>query len=134
MLTVAPERMKDGKAHRVPLSPAAVEVLRAAGPVRSTGLVFRSPTGKPLAGKALLEVVQAVAGPGVTTHGMRSSLRTWCGDQAIDRTLAEAALAHSAAQSAVEAAYSRSDLLDRRRLEVMVPWAAFVTGTGGQEA
>ena len=37
-------RMNDGRAHTVPLSPQAVEVLRVAGP-RKEGLVFRVPRG-----------------------------------------------------------------------------------------
>ena len=44
----------------------------------------------------------------------------------VAREVAEAALAHKV-RSQAEAAYARSDLLDRRR-EVMQAWAAYLAG------
>lgn len=57
-------------------------------------------------------------------HGFRSSFRSWCSDEGIDRELAEQALAH-AVGSQVEQCYARSDVLERRR-EVMEAWGAFL--------
>ena len=65
------------------------------------------------------------AGPG-TPHGMRSSFRDWCSETGVAREVAEAALAH-VVKNKVEAAYARSDLLDRTR-EVMEAWAAYLVG------
>ena len=48
-----------------------------------------------------------------TPHGMRSSFRDWCSETGVAREVAEAALAHKV-RSQAEAAYARSDLLDRR--------------------
>ena len=59
-------------------------------------------------------------------HGFRSSFRSWCSDEGIDRELAEEALAH-AVGSQIEPCYARSDVLERRR-EVMEAWGAFLVG------
>ena len=63
-------------------------------------------------------------GIGETPHGMRSSFRDWCSETGVAREVAEAALAH-VVKNKVEAAYARSDLLDRRR-EVMEAWADYL--------
>ena len=47
-----------------------------------------------------------------TPHGMRSSFRDWCSETGVAREVAEAALAH-VVKNKVEAAYARSDMLDR---------------------
>ena len=57
-------------------------------------------------------------------HGFRTTFRSWGADQGVDRELAEHALSHQVG-SAVERAYQRSDLLERRRA-VMQAWADFV--------
>ena len=59
-------------------------------------------------------------------HGFRSSFRDWCGERGVAREVAEACLAHQV-KNEVEAAYARSDLLERRR-QVMQLWADYVTG------
>ena len=121
------EVMKDGRAHRVPLSEAACAVLRAAGP-KGAGLVFRARQGGVVSDKALRAVLAAM-GVDATVHGFRSSLRDWCAERGVPREVAEACLAHKVGSS-VEQAYARTDLFDRRRAEVMDPWAAWLTGAG----
>ena len=62
-----------------------------------------------------------------TPNGRRSSFRDWAAEETDHpREVIEAALAH-VVQNRVEAAYARSDLLDRRR-EVMQAWAAYLAG------
>ena len=56
---------------------------------------------------------------------MRSSFRDWAGDTGQAREVAEAALAHTV-RNAVEAAYARSDLFERRRA-MMEDWAVYVS-------
>jgi len=57
-------------------------------------------------------------------HGFRSTFRDWVGDcTSYPSDLAEAALAHTL-ESKVEAAYRRSDALERRR-SMMEDWAKF---------
>ena len=64
----------------------------------------------------------------ITTHGFRSAFRDWCSESArAEREIAEAALSH-AVGNAVERAYARSDLFDRRR-DLMEQWAQYVKGT-----
>ncbi len=60
-----------------------------------------------------------------TVHGFRSSFRDWCGENGVPRELAEACLAHAIGNQA-EAAYARSDLLERRR-DIMSKWAQYVS-------
>jgi integrase len=81
-------------------------------------------------GKAL----GAVAGSDATVHGLRSAFRDWADEMDMPDAVAEACLAH-ARGNAVERAYARSDLLDRRR-KAMDEWAAFVRGEskGGKKS
>ena len=61
-------------------------------------------------------------------HGFRSSFRDWASEQTdTPHAVMEAALAH-AIQNQVEAAYARSDLLDRRRT-LMQEWADYLMST-----
>jgi integrase len=63
----------------------------------------------------------------VTVHGFRATFRTWTEEEtSTPHAIAEAALAHRVGD-ATEAAYQRSDLLERRR-ELMERWAAYVNG------
>ena len=124
--TVPGARMKAGREHRVPLSGAALAVLRAARDLSDgEGLVFPSPRGKPLSDATLGKLLRD-RGLAAVPHGFRSSFRDWCGEAGIAREVAEACLAHVVKDRA-EAAYARSDLLDRRA-EVMERWARYVTG------
>ena len=112
--------------HRVPLSPQAMRVLVEAGEMFGMeGLVFPSPRkGVPLSDMAFGKVLRTLGIP-ATAHGFRSSFRDWaseCTDT--PHAVMEAALAH-AVQNAVEAAYARSDLFERRRV-LMQQWADYV--------
>ena len=59
----------------------------------------------------------------ITPHGFRTSFRSWCGDKGVSREIAEMSLAHKIG-SAIEQAYARTDLLERRR-EVINRWCDF---------
>ncbi len=126
--TIPAERMKAGREHRIPLSPAALDVLDAALPCRRDGgLIFpgRSPT-KPLSDMTLTAILRRRGlADRATVHGFRSSFRDWCAETGQPRELAEAALAHTV--GGVEGAYFRSDLFERRRA-LMDAWGAYVTG------
>ena len=129
--TIKAERMKGGKAHRVPLSDVALEVLENARMIAdNSGLVFPSPTkqGRPLSDMTMTKLLRDNGlADRTTAHGFRSSFRDWCADTGKPREIAEAALSHVV--GGVEGAYFRSDMIERRRL-VMDQWAAFVTRTG----
>ena len=122
------KRMKTGRDHRVPLSPRALAVLGEAKALAGgSGLVFPSPTGKQHSRAAISKLVQQLD-IGAVPHGFRSSFRDWaaeCTDAS--REVCELALAH-VNTNAVEAAYRRTDLFERRR-ELMEAWAVFLTGS-----
>ena len=122
---IPPERMKTGREHRVPLSGGALAVLRAArGLTDGSGVVFPSARGGPLPEVAMSKLVREL-GIGAVPHGFRSSFRDWaaeCSDA--PREVCELALAH-VNTNAIEAAYRRSDLFERRRA-LMESWSAFL--------
>lgn len=128
------QRMKAGKAHAVPLSDAALDVLTVAKAWRmedgADALVFPSAKrGAPMSDMALTMLLRRME-TGVTAHGFRSSFRDWAAESTnFPREVCEAALAH-AVESRVEAAYRRSDLLEKRRA-LMAQWAGFCVGGGG---
>jgi integrase len=123
--TVPKERMKAGTEHRVPLSDRALAVLaEARGLSDGAGLVFPSATDRQLTDNTLSKLLRENCIDAVP-HGFRSSFRDWCGDSGVAREVAEACLAH-VVKNQVEAAYARSDLLERRR-EVMQKWADYVS-------
>jgi integrase len=123
--TVPPEHMKSGKQHRVPLVPRAVEILRQLHETRVSQFVFPGwKRGEHLGRMAMLALLQRRLSLPITAHGFRSSFRQWCAEQTnFPREIAEAALAHTNPDE-TEAAYQRSDLLDRRR-RLMEAWAAY---------
>lgn len=130
------EGMKARKPHRVPLSPAALEVLdkvRGLDPVLVFASVQRDKDGgaKVMSDMAFKALFGRMKVDDITAHGFRSSFRDWASEAArADRDIAEAALAH-AVGGKVERAYARSDHFDRRR-GLMDAWARYATGEGGQ--
>ncbi|MFV0643372.1 MAG: tyrosine-type recombinase/integrase [Sphingomonadaceae bacterium] len=129
--TVPAERMKAGNAHMVPLSSAAIDVLQRAQAFRSrvSDLVFPGQNPRrPLSDMTLLKILRD-KGEGYTVHGFRSSFRDWVAEQTnYPGEIAEAALAHTIANK-VEAAYRRTDYLDKRR-PLMSDWAEFLSISG----
>ena len=122
--TVLAERMKAGKEHRVPLSDRALGVLDEARELSDgSEIIFPSQRGKVLSDAAVSQLVRTNNLDAVP-HGFRSSFRDWCGDTGVAREVAEACLAHTV-KNQVEAAYARSDLLERRR-DVMQQWADYL--------
>lgn len=60
-------------------------------------------------------------------HGLRSTFRDWVAERThFPGDMAEVALTHRVA-NAVEAAYRRGDMVEKRRL-MMAAWADFLTG------
>jgi len=120
------ERMKMKRAHRVPLGIRGMEILSQAKMFDfGYDLIFPNPnSGKPLSDMTLSKLVKEL-GFDVDVHGFRTSFRTWAQEQTdYPREIAEMALAHGVG-NAVEQAYARSDLLDRRR-KMMNDWADYI--------
>ena len=126
--TIPAERMKVSKEHVVPLTEAALDVLDRARPyyAECSDLIFPGQNVlKPLSDMTLLKILRYAELP-FTVHGFRSSFRDWAAEQSsFLGEVAEAALAHTVANK-VEAAYRRTNYLDKRR-ELMRDWAAFCT-------
>ena len=128
MWTVPADRMKMGRVHHVPLAPEAIDVFRRAEALRvpCSDLVFPGQRLKnQLSDMTLLKVMRDME-TGVTVHGFRSAFRDWVAEEtSYPGEVAEAALAH-AIPNKVEAAYRRTDFLEKRRF-LMREWATFGT-------
>jgi integrase len=126
--TIPAERMKAGKEHVVPLSEAAVDVLRAVEPFRGRkkdAFIFPGKPGQPLSDMTLPKVLRDMDHAQITVHGFRSSFRDWAAEQtATPGDVVEAALAHTI-RNKVEAAYRRTNYLEKRRV-LMDGWGSFV--------
>ena len=123
--TVPAERMKAGREHRIPLSNAALSVLKTL-PRRGDLLFPGRRDDTQLSDASLSAVLRRMGRPDITVHGFRSTFRDWCAESvnsAFPREVCEHALAHSLPDR-VEAAYRRGDLLDKRVL-LMQAWADF---------
>jgi integrase len=118
------KRMKSGREHRVPLSDAAVAVLRQMEMIREGDEVFPGRSRGHLPRRALLLTMYRAGRRDCTVHGFRSSFRDWAAERTnFPSELTEMALAH-AVGSKVEAAYRRGDLFEKRR-RLMADWATF---------
>lgn len=126
--TIPADRMKVGKEHVVPLTDSALDVLECARPyyAECSDLVFPGRNVlRPMSDMTLLKILRYAKLP-FTVHGFRSSFRDWAAEQTgYPSEVAEAALAHTIANK-VEAAYRRTNYLDKRR-ELMRDWATFCT-------
>lgn len=126
-------RMKMKKPHVVPLAPAAVEVLQRRWPLRESddGLVFSTHGTKPLSDMTMTKVLRDLKYPQITVHGFRSSFTDWAAETTdFPKEVVDKALAHKLPDR-VEAAYRRTDFLNRRR-ELMAQWAAFTLGASAR--
>jgi integrase len=123
--TVPANRMKAGRAHRIPLSSRAVAILRRLETMRAGEFVFPGQArNKPLSNKAMERVLRRMKVEDATVHGFRSSFRDWAGNVSnFPREITETALAHVIGDKA-EQAYRRSDALEKRR-KLMDAWAAY---------
>jgi integrase len=102
----------------VPLSPAAVALLRGPLPLRAAngaGEDWVFPGGRadrPLSNMAMGMPLRRMGRGDLTVHGFRSTFRDWCAE----------ATAHPC--EVAEAAYRRGDMLAKRR-RLMEEWAEF---------
>jgi len=129
---IPPERMKMKREHRIPLPRRAVDLLtEAKGLDDGSGLVFPGTRqGRPLSDMTLSKLVKEL-GFDADVHGFRTSFRTWAQERTnFPREVAEAALAHQTG-NAVEQAYARSDLFEKRR-KIMAAWATYLANRPGK--
>jgi integrase len=126
--TIPASRMKAGKEHRIPLSAAAVKLLRSQPRAEETSYVFPSQKGSQISDMTLTAVMRRMSVAAVP-HGFRSTFRDWAAEHTnYPNEVCEAALAHTIGDK-VEAAYRRGDLFEKRR-HMMEDWAAFLAKGG----
>jgi integrase len=138
------QRTKRFREHVVPLSISAVAILTEMEVIRGTPFTIPGRDGKPdrhcapyifpghidnrpLGGMAFITLLRAMKDwtELTTTHGFRSTFRTWCGNEVnVPRDIAEQALAHQVGDK-TERAYSRGDALKKRRA-LMEAWSAYL--------
>jgi len=126
---VPANRMKAGRAHRVPLTLEVMRILEEAAKLRDDespgALVFPNRQAKkPMSDMAMRMLLRRMGFDAITVHGFRSSFRDWAGERThFQREVIEAALAHIVGDE-TERAYRRGDALEKRR-DLMEAWAAF---------
>jgi integrase len=130
--TIPKERMKSGKEHRVPMAPRALAIVQEMAELRFNEFVFPgAKQGRPLSDSGIRGLVRELHEAVITRHGFRSSFRDWAAETTgFPNHVVEMALAH-AVSDAVEAAYRRGDLLEKRR-ELMEAWAAYCERTSAE--
>lgn len=132
--TVPAARMKAGQEHVVPLTSAAINVLKAVMPqeARPSDHVF-AVNGASRSNMAMAMLLRRMGYGHVTTHGFRSTFRDWAGDKTtFPREVIEQALAHTI-QNKAERAYRRGTALERRR-ELMDAWANYLSSGSNVDA
>jgi integrase len=119
------ERMKSGREHRVPLSPAALDLLKKLPREANNPFIFISRSGSGLHKMVLPRVLDRMGQRGVVTvHGFRSTFSNWCHEQtAHSNHTIEISLAHNVGTE-VERAYRRTDMINKRR-QLMEQWSKF---------
>jgi integrase len=126
--TIAHERMKMRRAHKVPLSDAACAVLTEARDMFGVGTyVFPGMTkGSPLNPRALQCTLQKQLRAPYAIHGFRASFSTWANEtQPFAFEDVEMCLAHQTG-NAVSRAYDRAEKIAKRAI-ILQAWGDFVT-------
>jgi len=122
------DRMKMRQAFEIPLAPQVVELLQTMTRTDGTPHLFPGLGRKAavMGDRALLTLLERLNLASVTVHGFRSTFRDWANERThYPREVCELALAHDE-RTQTEAAYSRSDLLEKRRA-LMGDWARYCT-------
>jgi integrase len=126
LLTIPAKRMKSGKEHRLPLVPAAVEILRSVPPRSGNPHVFGSArSGLTGFSKPVKELRDALAAMGYVTtpwrmHDIRRSVKSEMSELGVDPWISERILAH--VRSGIEATYDWSKL-ERPMRTALQLWA-----------
>ena len=139
---VPKERMKADRAHTVPLSDQALDILERARAVRGQSslifpLVGRDGKTRPVSQGALSDALAKlgrvdVQGRPITVHGFRSTFRVWTIEVArAKRQVAELALAHGESDQTV-ASYARDAESFKDRAALMDQWADYILAWSGR--
>ena len=91
---------------------------------RGSPLVFPSVGGKPIGSTAMSDLLRAL-GIAAVPHGFRSSFRDWAAEETAILTRWRRRRWRTRVRNQIEAAYRRSDLFERRRIQ-LDDWAAYL--------
>lgn len=147
--TIPPERMKRDKQHTVPLSPRAIEIIKAQPRMQGSKHVFTASRGGQVSDMSLAAVIKRMhdadtkaggngymdtkQGKVATVHGMRSAFKDWCRNRtSYADEVSELCLAHVNSDS-TRAAYARDGLLPQRA-RLLEQWATFCASPAAQRA
>ncbi|ELZ4497432.1 integrase arm-type DNA-binding domain-containing protein [Pseudomonas aeruginosa] len=118
------ERMKMRKPFVIPLAPQGIEMLQGLSSTDSTYLFPGQGKSGVMHNNAVRNLLHKLGHADITRHGFRSTFRDWANECTnYPREVCELSLAHDE-RDQTEAAYSRSDLLEKRRA-LMTDWATF---------
>ncbi len=128
------ERMKSDTAHRVPLSKAAIALLKSLPKFEGTDLIFVGNENKQLSDMTLAAVIKRMnkteliwtddKGRPIVPHGLRSTFATWAQENTNYATeLREHALSHRVGNSTTQS-YERGVQFEKRRA-MMETWSRF---------
>ncbi len=113
--TVPAVRMKSRRERRVPLSSAAIAILKRMEEEKGEYVFPGRSHDAPLSNMALLMTLGRMNRADVTAHGFRSTFRDWVVECTnFPNEVIEMSLAH-VIEGKTEAAYRRGDLIDKRR-------------------
>ena len=119
------ERMKNRLPHQIPLSDAAMAVLKDVHTRGKSNLIFPNSTLAAIMPNNAMRRVLIRYGESCTPHGFRATFRMWAAEKTkFPSDLCEVALSHSVG-NATTRAYNRGNLLERRR-PLMERWAKYV--------
>lgn len=125
--TTPSTNMKKRKAHRQPLPSQLITMLNILKDASTgTGYVLANEMGVTISDSTMLKAIKGFGD--ITTHGFRATLGSWCTDNKVDKQVSDFIKSHQ--PKYLDAAYSRTDMLEERR-DVLQRWADFVTGTVG---
>ena len=133
-LTIPQERMKKRRTHVVPLSDNAITLINHIMRRHNSAYLFpgHGNPDKSLSNMAMLSLLKKrFARYDITVHGFRSTFKNWAVEQeSCDYHAIEFALAHKL-KSREEAAYFRTNLLDKRR-KLMQDFANYANSANRQ--
>ena len=122
--TIPAKRMKAAREHRVPLCDRALEILKSLPREEGNQFVFVGSRKGGLSNIAMAALLKRMGREDITVHSFRSSFRDWASERTnYPNHVVEQALAH-AISNAVERAYRRTDLFEKRK-RLMADWAAW---------
>ena len=131
---ISETRMKNRRAHIVPLARQVVDILKALEPLsEDSRFVFPAITSKstPMSENTVRVALRSMGytNEQMTAYGFRTTASTNMNEQSWNNDLIELSLAHVEGNS-VRAAYNRAERLPERR-EMMQAWADWLDGLRG---